>query len=79
MESKFEQMIVKQTADAIIVKLPTTVNINIEEIQRFLRYLRYKELVSKSKASQEDIDQLARELNKSWWQKNKEQFLSEEK
>lgn len=51
-------MTIERTADAIIVKLPT--NINIEEIQRFLNYLRYKEIVAKSKATQEDVDELAR-------------------
>ena len=71
-------MIVKQTSSAIVVTLPTTVDINIEEIQRFLRYLRYKELIAKSQATQNDIDQLAREVNKSWWQKNKKHFLPEE-
>ncbi len=71
-------MIVTKTSNAIVVTLPTTVDINIEEIQRFLQYLRYKELISKSKATQNDIDQLAREVNKSWWQKNKHRFLPEE-
>jgi len=66
-------MTIERTADAIIVKLPT--NINIEEIQRFLNYLRYKEIVAKSKATQEDVDKLTREVNKSWWEKNKHRFL----
>ncbi|MEY3239088.1 MAG: hypothetical protein RIR11_526 [Bacteroidota bacterium] len=66
-------MTIERTADAIIVRLPT--NINIEEIQRFLNYLRYKEIIAKSKATQEDVDQLAREINKSWWENNKHRFL----
>ena len=69
-------MIIERTADAIIVRLPT--NINIEEIQRFLNYLRYKEIVAKSKATQEDVDQLAHEVNKNWWKNNKHRFLPEE-
>ncbi len=66
-------MTIERTADEIIVKLPT--NVNIEEIQRFLDYLRYKEIVAKSTATQEDADKLAREVNKSWWDKNKNRFL----
>jgi hypothetical protein len=66
-------MTIERTADGIIVKLPT--NTNIEEIQRILNYLRYKEIVAKSKATQEDIDNLAREVNKSWWEHNKRRFL----
>ena len=66
-------MKIERKADAIIVKRHT--NINIEEVQRFLNYLRYKEIVAKSKATQEDVDNLAREVNKSWWEKNKQRFL----
>jgi hypothetical protein len=66
-------MTIERTADAIIVKLPT--NINIEEVQRFLSYLRYKEIVASSTATQDEIDELARDVNKSWWEKNKHRFL----
>ncbi|GAB4488650.1 MAG: hypothetical protein OHK0019_05200 [Saprospiraceae bacterium] len=69
-------MTIERTADAIIIKLPT--NINIEEIQRFLDYLRYKEITAKSKATQADADELAKAVNKSWWEKNKSRFLPEE-
>ncbi|MBN8681902.1 MAG: hypothetical protein J0L99_04595 [Chitinophagales bacterium] len=71
-------MIIKQTPEAIVVTLPANVQLNIEEVERFLRYLRYKELVASSMATQEDIDQLAREINKSWWAKNKNRFLPEQ-
>jgi hypothetical protein len=66
-------MTIERTTDGIIVKLPT--NTNIEEIQRFLNYLRYKEIVAKSKATQEDVDELARAVNKRWWEKNKHRLL----
>lgn len=71
-------MTIEQTADAIIVRLPVNINLNIEEVQRFLNYLRYKELISQSKATQEDVDKLAKEVNKGWWEKNKHRFLPEE-
>lgn len=71
-------MLVEQKSDSIVVTLPVNVDIDIEEIQRFLKYLRYKELVSKSKATQEEIDRLAREVNKSWWQKNRHRFLPDQ-
>jgi hypothetical protein len=71
--NKIVIMTIERTAEAIIVKLPT--NINIEEIQRFLNYLRYKKVVAKSKATQDDIDKLAREVNKRWWEENKHRFL----
>ncbi|RMG24124.1 MAG: hypothetical protein D6730_13155 [Bacteroidetes bacterium] len=69
-------MIIERTSEQIIIKLPLT--INIEEIQRFLNYLRYKELTAKSRATQADADALAKDVNKSWWEKNKQRFLPEE-
>ena len=69
-------MTVERTADAIIVKLP--INVDVEGIQRFLNYLRFKEITAKSKATQADADELAKSVNKSWWEKNKNRFLPEE-
>jgi hypothetical protein len=68
-------MTIERTSDAIILRLP--IDIDIDEIQRFLNYLRYKELTAKSKASQNDADALALEVNKNWWEKNKRKFLPE--
>lgn len=70
------KMTIERTADAIIIKLPT--NTNIEEVQRFLNYLRFKEITARSKATQADADELAKSANKSWWEKNKKRFLPEE-
>ena len=69
-------MTVERTSKEIIIKLPLSVN--IEEIQRFLNYLRYKELSSKSQASQEDADTLSKVVDQGWWEKNKDRFLPEE-
>ncbi len=66
-------MTIERTSDAIILRLP--LDVNIDEIQRFLNYLRFRELTAKSKASQNDADELAIEINKNWWKKNKNKFL----
>jgi hypothetical protein len=66
-------MTIERMAEAIILKLPP--NIYIEEIQRFLNYLRYKEIVAKSKATQAEVDKLGRAVNKSWQEINKGRFL----
>lgn len=44
-------------------------------IQRLIGYARYLEATSQSKAKQEDVDQLADEVNQSWWEQNKNRFL----
>jgi hypothetical protein len=55
-------MIIERTKNEILVRLsPFT---NISDLQDLLNYLEYKELVSKSKASQSDIDELAKQVNR---------------
>ena len=68
-------MTIERTAENIVVTLPAS--FDIKEIQRFLDYLRFKEIVAKSKATQKEIDELARLVNKSWWEKNRNLYLSE--
>lgn len=48
--------------------------IEISEIQSFIDYIRFREITSKSKATQKDADMLAEEINQSWWGKNKHRF-----
>jgi hypothetical protein len=57
----------------IIITLPATTD--LEGVQRLINYLLYKEATKDSKAKQEDVDKLAREVNKQWWQENKHRFL----
>ena len=66
-------MLIERTDKEIIIRLPSSVDTN--GIQRLLDFLRYKEVTSKSKAKQNDIDKLAREVNKEWWEKNKKIFI----
>lgn len=37
--------------------------IDVEEVQKLINYLRYRALVSKSEATDEDIDQIVNEIN----------------
>jgi hypothetical protein len=66
-------MTVERVDDQIIIKLPGTVD--LEGVQRLINYLLYKEATKDSKAEQEDVDKLAREANKLWWEENKHRFL----
>ena len=43
-------------------------------VQRLIDYGRYLEATSQSKATQADVDQLADQVNESWWNKNKYRF-----
>lgn len=66
-------MIIERTDREILIRIPNSVD--IEGAQRIIDYIRYQEITSKSKATQEDVDKLAAEVNRSWWEKNKNSFL----
>ena len=66
-------MIIERTDKEILIRIPNTVD--IEGAQRIIDYIRYQEVTSKSKALQEDVDKLADEVNREWWEKNKDTFL----
>ena len=66
-------MIIERTDKEILIRIPNTVD--IEGAQRIIDYIRYQEVTAESKAKQEDVDKLAKEINKDWWDKNEGSFL----
>ena len=66
-------MTIERTTEEIIIKVPSFVN--TEGIQRIIDLLAYREATAKSKAKQKDIDELAKNIKKGWWKKNKSRFL----
>lgn len=68
-------MVLERTANEVIIRLPA--NINWEDLELMIRFIKYKQNVSKSEATQEEIDQLARDVNKQWWEENKHRFLKQ--
>ncbi len=70
-------MTMERANNEIIIRLPDTVD--VEHVQRLINYLIYQEAASKSEAKQEDIDALARDANRGWWEGNKERFEGEER
>ncbi|MCF8308612.1 MAG: hypothetical protein K9I68_06345 [Bacteroidales bacterium] len=67
-------MKIKRTDKEILIRISNS--IDKESVQRIIDYIRYQELTSKSKAKQEDVDKLAAEVNRDWWEKNKDSFLN---
>jgi len=66
-------MKVERTDNEIIIKIPDS--ISVERAQQIIEYIRYLESTSSSKATQEDVDNLANDVNREWWEKNKSYFL----
>lgn len=68
-------MNIERTESEIVIRVSS--KINTYGLQRLLDYLRYQELTSTSQAKQADIDALAKEVNKNWWENNKQRFINE--
>ena len=66
-------MQIERTKKEVIIRLPASVD--TEDLQDFLDYARYKELTSKFSVPQSQIDQMADQVNKSWWSKNRKRFI----
>ena len=62
-------MLIERTTKEVIIRLPSYVN--TEGLQKLVDYLSYKEATAKSKAKQTDVDKLAKEVKKGWWNKNR--------
>ena len=45
-----------------------------EKVQRAIDAQRYFEIVRKSKATEAYIEELADEINRTWWEENKHRF-----
>lgn len=66
-------MLIERTSSEVIIRLPSYVN--TDGLQRLVDYLSYKEVTSKSKAKQADVDKLARDVKKGWWKKNRSRLI----
>ena len=66
-------MIIERTSNQIVIRVSQ--KIDSFGFQRIMDYLDYLEITSKSKATQDDADRLADELNENWWSKNRKRFI----
>lgn len=66
-------MIIERTSKEVVFRLPA--DTDILSLQRILNYLRYKEAVNKSQATEEQAQLLAKESKSRWWNENKSRFI----
>ena len=66
-------MVIERTKNEIIIRLPSS--IDTEGLQGIINYLIYKEATEKSQAKQDEVDKLANEVKKGWWNKNRSRFI----
>ncbi|HNE49712.1 MAG TPA: hypothetical protein PKM51_02940 [Chitinophagales bacterium] len=62
-------MIIERTKKEVIIKLPSTTN--IDTLQDVMDWIEFKELSKKAKATQKQIDNLVKEIKKGRWSKTK--------
>jgi hypothetical protein len=60
--------------ETIMISIPASINNTY--IEQLLDYLRVKSIAAESQATEEEIVELASEINQSWWQANKQRFIN---
>jgi len=67
-------MTIERTKDEIIIRLPAS--LGTKGLQELVDNFIYKEVASKSKAKQSDVDALAKEVKQGWWAKNRSRLIN---
>ncbi|GAB2485294.1 hypothetical protein [Algoriphagus taiwanensis] len=62
-------MKIERTKKEVIIRIPASVN--VDDLQDLTDLIRYKEISSKSEATQEDVDNLVSEVKRGRWEKTK--------
>lgn len=65
-------MQIERTNNEILIRIAS--GTDLVGLQRILDYLKFREIASKSKATQKEIDGLSIESKSTWWKKNKDRF-----
>ena len=65
-------MDIERTKNEILIRVPNSTDIG--GVERLLEFIRFREIASKSLASDKQIHVLAKASKKGWWEKNKDRF-----
>lgn len=66
-------MTIERTSREVIFRLPA--DTDISSLQRILNYLRYREAIKESQATEEQAQVLANDSKNKWWSENKGRFI----
>ncbi len=66
-------LLVERNTNEIVLRLPA--DTDIFSVQRVLNYFKYKQAIKKSKATEKEVEQLAKEFKTNWWKENKNRFI----
>jgi hypothetical protein len=68
-------MLVERIDNEVIIRLSGS--IDTTDLEEMVDYLRFKEITSKSKANQDEVDLLVKEIKKGRWESNRKRLLGE--
>lgn len=66
-------MQIERVNDEIVIRISEKINPDI--IQNILNYVKANTIISKSNATEEEIENISNEIKSDWWTKNKTKFL----
>lgn len=66
-------MIVERINNEVVIRLPGSIDTTY--LEEMIDYIRFIEITSKSKATQDEVDLLVNEIKKGRWEKNRERLL----
>lgn len=68
-----EAITVSRENERILISIPAS--IHNEYVEQMLDYLKVKAIASGSQATDDEIVELASEINASWWKANKQNYV----
>jgi hypothetical protein len=66
---KNKTMKIERTKNEVIIRVPASVN--VDDLQDLTDLIEYKEISRKSKATQEEVDNLVSDIKEGRWEKTK--------
>lgn len=62
-------MKIERTKNEVVIRIPASVN--VDDLQDLADLIEYKEISTKSKATQKDVDDLVSDIKRGRWEKTK--------
>ena len=67
-------MVIERQNQDIVIRLNSSL-VDIEDVQKLTSYFRFLESNAKNQGTEEEATELAREVHKDWWNRNRSRFI----
>ncbi|WP_373513360.1 hypothetical protein [Persicitalea sp.] len=72
-QKKKKIMVIERQDDKIVIEPLSSINMNA--VQQVIDYINALEIVSQNQGTEEQAGEMAREINREWWKKNRDRFV----